>query len=112
LRFYSGHQRTVRTTFPPEVVHTYTCNQFIKCVFLAVVANDLGICWEGVADSKVVYEHQGHFILVFSYTYIKTMLRTIIWRNDILKLTVTRAVRINVVRCLSVEYVRRKHFHR
>lgn len=29
-----------------------------------------------------------------------------------MKLTVTRAVRINVVRCLSVEYVRRKHFHR
>lgn len=40
------------------------------------------------------------------------MLRTIIWRNDVLKLTVKRAVRINVVRCLSVEYVRRKHFHR
>lgn len=40
------------------------------------------------------------------------MLRTIIWRNDILKLTVKRAVRINVVRCLSVEYVRRKHLHR
>ncbi|PNF25153.1 Dihydrolipoyllysine-residue acetyltransferase component of pyruvate dehydrogenase complex, mitochondrial [Cryptotermes secundus] len=40
------------------------------------------------------------------------MLRTIIWRNDILKLTVKRALRTNVVRCLSVEYVRRKHPHR
>jgi len=51
---YSGHLRTVQTTFPPEVVSTYTCNQFIRCVSLALVSNDLGLCCEGVADLKVV----------------------------------------------------------
>jgi len=67
--------RIVHTTFPPEVVCTYTCNIFIRCVFLAVVANDpydLGLCWEGVADSKsntnirdVLYLH------FFKYIYKK-----------------------------------------
>ena len=102
----------MHTAHQPEVVIAYICNQFIKCVLLAVVVNDLGLCCEGVADSKVVYKHQGRFIAILSCIHIKTMLRTNIWRNDILKLTVKRAVRINVVRCLSVEYVRRKHFHR
>jgi hypothetical protein len=90
-------------------IYIYTCNQCLKCVSVAVVANDLGICCEGAAYSEGVYKHQGRFIPIVCYIFIKTMLRTIIWRNDILKLTVKRAVRINVVRCLCVEYVRKKH---
>ncbi|XP_069696667.1 dihydrolipoyllysine-residue acetyltransferase component of pyruvate dehydrogenase complex, mitochondrial [Periplaneta americana] len=37
------------------------------------------------------------------------MLRTIIWRSDILNVTVRKVVRTNFVKCLGVEFIRRKH---